>query len=145
MPERLDIRRGDTLPQLRFTVRAKPGQMLPSVTGAVAYLYARAVGSSAAAEVLPGSVTLSLANNVITGIYSPTGEETAEVGEFDAECEITFASGGIMTVPPPRNGVSRFFRISVTADLGDAGVVIPEEEVDLGSASFGDLFGEWVS
>ena len=136
MPERLDIRRGDTLPRLRFTIRPQPGQTLPSITGAVAYMYARPAGSSTQAEVLPGTIALSQANGVITGIYSPTGDETDTVGEFDAECEISFVGGAVMTVPPPRNGVSRYFRISVTQDLGSSGVV-PEEEVE-------ETVGIWV-
>lgn len=147
IPERLDIRSGDTLPTLRFAVRAPNGQALPSATGAVARMFARRVGTAPVFQ-MQGEVELAYVGASLVGTYSPAAEDTLGMGgvQLDAECEIRFANGQTMTVPTSRGGVSRFFRIAITQDLadGEAVPVEPEEPEEI-LGFVGPWLGAWVS
>jgi hypothetical protein len=105
----LNLVTGDTLPELTFTLKdsntAASGRVLDpnddatwapvDLTGAAAKLRIRALGSTTVKSTLTCTISDPTAGKVITDV--PEGTlDTA--GTFEAELEITFASGGIQTV-----------------------------------------------
>ena len=105
----LNLVTGDTLPELTLTLRdsntAATGRVLDSndpstwapidLTGAEVRVRIRELGSTSVKATLLCSVSDPTAGKVITDF--PTGTlDTA--GTFEAEVEVTFASGGIQTV-----------------------------------------------
>jgi hypothetical protein len=105
----LNLVTGDTLPELTFTLKdsntAASGRVLDpnddatwapvDLTGAAAKLRIRALGSTTVKSTLTCTISDPTAGKVITDF--PEGTlDTA--GTFEAELEITFASGGIQTV-----------------------------------------------
>lgn len=105
----LNLVTGDTLPELTFTLKdsntAATGRVLDpnddatwapvDLTGASAKLRIRALGSTTVKSTLTCTISDPTAGKVITDF--PEGTlDTA--GTFEAELEITFASGGIQTV-----------------------------------------------
>jgi hypothetical protein len=105
----LNLVTGDTLPELTFTLKdsntAAAGRVLDpnddatwapvDLTGAAAKLRIRALGSTTVKSTLTCTISDPTAGKVITDF--PEGTlDTA--GTFEAELEITFASGGIQTV-----------------------------------------------
>jgi len=105
----LNLVAGDTLPELTFSLKdsntAAVGTILDpnnsatwapvDLTGATVRLRIRELGSATVKSTLTCTVSQPLQGKVITNF--PTGTlDTA--GTFEAELEVTFASGGIQTV-----------------------------------------------
>jgi hypothetical protein len=105
----LNLVAGDTLPELTFSLKdsntAATGRVLDAndsatwapvdLTGATVRLRIRELGSSTVKSTLTCTVSDPINGKVITNF--PTGTLNA-AGTFEAELEVTFASGGIQTV-----------------------------------------------
>lgn len=105
----LNLVTGDTLPELTFTLKdsntAAQGRVLDAndsatwapvdLTGASVRLRIRELGSTTVKSTLTCTVSDPTNGKVITDFPSGT-LDTA--GTFEAELEVTFASGGIQTV-----------------------------------------------
>jgi hypothetical protein len=94
MPDYFSIKRGDTSPSIRATLKDAAGQPIP-LTGASVRFHMRAKGAA--------DVTVDAA----AAIVDPDGEvrydwepgDTASAGWHEAEWEVTYADGAVETFP----------------------------------------------
>ena len=107
--ETIKLVQGDTLPQLKLTIRdentAAPGQSLDpddettwakvNLTGSAVRMRVREVGETAVKETLIGNLT-DAANGEVVFIFDEDTLDTA--GIFEAEIEYTASNGSIQTV-----------------------------------------------
>jgi hypothetical protein len=139
VPEQLNLRVGDSFPTMPFRCRPPAGQVIPSLSEAIATMRARRVGGGELI-VLRGDVTIREDSGAIVGEYVPDVHEGLEVAEYFAECSVALADGRSLTIPFSEAGVSRYFRINVTDVLVS---VIDDADVDATDSGvmFDDVFG----
>lgn len=107
--ETINLVQGDTLPQLRLTIRdqntAAAGKTLDpedqttwaivDLTGATVRLKVREIGGTTLKDTITGQVTDG-PNGKVVFVFSSTTLDTA--GVYEAEVEMTTSIGGIQTV-----------------------------------------------
>jgi hypothetical protein len=134
------LKRGDRWPALTHTIVDTIRRPLPDITGAQAALLVRTHGTTNASTQLPGVVTLARVGRRLTLSYAWAEGETSALVDWDAEFEITLASGARWTVPgTDANGAPLCLRIQIIADLGDSSLVPTPPEDDV------ETVGVWVS
>lgn len=94
------LKRGDTLPQIKSTLR-NPDKSLMNLTGATVRFRMRARGAGSA-KVDAVATVVDAANGVVAYAWSPADTDTE--GLYDAEWPVT-KSGAVETVP--NNGFLR--------------------------------------
>ena len=107
------IKRGDTGKPIRAQLRDVAGPV--DLTGCNVRFLMREVGD-----------TVNFIDQPATLVNAPTGEVKYEwqtgnlsnVGEYNAEFEVTLPLGDIMTFPTVASATKRYIRISVIPDLG---------------------------
>lgn len=109
MSARKQMKRGDLLPALRCALSLSGGAAIDFTDAAVVLVLRPAGGGDA---VRREATLVEFTSTVATVQYDWVEEDTAEAGEFDAEWEVTMASGKVITFP---NGY--YFRVSVKEDL----------------------------
>ncbi len=92
MTDTFFIKRGDTLPAIRFAL--EPATTV--LTGASVRFLMRVRGG---AQVTEGVAQIVTATGTPTVQYDWTAEDTAEAGQFEAEFEVTYPDGAVETFP----------------------------------------------
>mgnify|MGYP002626463953 FL=1 len=102
------IKQNDTRPTITATLIDGDGS-LAALTGATVSFKMRKVGSTSATVDSSASVT-SIANGEVT--YTWSASDTATVGSYEGEFQVTYSSGGIQTFPN-----SGYIEIEVVDDI----------------------------
>lgn len=114
------IKRGATWKAIQYTVRPAAGSTLPDVAGATGVLLRRPNGTTQTRVQMTGAVTVAAVGSNVSVTYAWASGDTASVADWDAEFEVTLASGAIWTIPDTDGqGRPQFLRIIIAADLGD--------------------------
>jgi hypothetical protein len=102
------IKQNDTKPAIAATLIDSDGS-IPSLTGATVSFKMRKVGEASATVDSSASVT-SADNAEVT--YAWIASDTATVGSYEGEFEVTYSTGGIQTFP--NNG---YIEIEIVDDI----------------------------
>lgn len=102
------MKRGDTAPSLRATLR-NPDGSAPDLTGATVKFLMRD-RTSGAVRVNGSAAIVTAASGIVQ--YDWQVSDTSTAGTCDAEFEVTFASGKIETFPN-----SGFFQVVISGDI----------------------------
>ena len=102
------IKQNDTRPAITATLIDGDGS-LASLSGATVVFKMRKVGSTSATVDSSASIT-STANSEVT--YTWSGSDTATVGSYEGEFQVTYSSGGVQTFPN-----SGYIQIEIVDDI----------------------------
>jgi len=103
------IKQNDTSPSLRATL--KDGDEVPiDLTGATVRFHLRQIGSTTVTVDADATVILPETAGIVQ--YDWDNGDTATVGSYQAEFEVTFAGGAVETFP--NNG---YIRVEITDDI----------------------------
>jgi len=113
------VKQNDTLPTIQYAATQGPAKTPVSLASASVVFSMRSVTVDQAGVVTPGSVVITRAAGTVVdstnGImeYSPTPTWSATNGLYQAEFEVTFTGGKVITFPPGRN----YIWIEVSDDI----------------------------
>jgi hypothetical protein len=124
------IKRGDTLPALARTLGDASGAV--DLTGASVRFIMRAANRDVVVVDFPAQIVSAVEGKVS---YAWRPEDTAVAGSYDAEFEVTFGDGNILTFPNGGN-----IRISIVPDLRvESGDVLQQVTMNWGSVADGEV------
>lgn len=103
-----NIKQGDTFPSLRANLKDGSNEAI-DLTGATVRFHMRPVGTAVAA-IDAAATVISAGTGVVD--YTWQAGDTATVGEYQAEFEVTYPGGEVETFP---NG--GFLSVKVTDDI----------------------------
>ena len=102
------IKENDTVPSIRATLQNGSGDPVDLINATVRF-HMRAIGSTSA--VVDASATVvSDAGGIVQ--YDWNAADTADIGSFQAEFEVTYPDGTIETFPS-----SGYIRVEITDDI----------------------------
>lgn len=116
MPTVFEIKRGDTLPNIRATLKLSDGTVQDLTTAtAVNFVYAPRDGTTpdTSSPTTRTATIVDAANGIVE--YDWIAADTATVGEFLAEFEVEFGTDRL-TFP---NGKDEYIHVHVVQDVAD--------------------------